>query len=316
MTERKAILVIGMIIGLIAGLAVSPAFADKVGGYPDTCAAGTVTGTSPALFDTDGIAGPSPGDEVAYFDAIPLPPKGAGAGIRAFASARVAHPNDVCFEPTYIAFAESPPSARGLWPGLYDQVMIPSVNASFAFDQQDGDLNATGGTFTQTGFFGQRDYVLDLQASTRAEYNRVNVSSPWLTTSGGILGWDTTVPADGVPEYIGLSWAGMGGFEPCEGRGGDLNDSVMMWLPVNPHPTVPGAVMIVADFDCDGVDDGVFPPCPALIPETMVPVELTSFTVASVRSISPGGLASAAFAMIVLIPGIRFVRRWLPGLDI
>ncbi len=85
---------------------------------------------------------------------------------------------------------------------------------------------------------------------------------------------------------------------------------------MNPHPTVPGAVIIVADFDCDGVDDGVFPPCPALVPETMVPVELTSFTVASVRSISPGGLASAAFAMIVLIPGIRFVRRWLPGLDI
>jgi len=314
-TTRMRTFFVGMILGLIAGLAVAPVFADKVGGDPEICG-GTVTGTSPAVFDTDGIPGPSAGDDIAYINAIPVLVKGTGPATRAYSSAVVRHPNDVCFEPAVISFSETNKDGRGLWPATFDQVSIPSVNASFTFDQQDGDGNASGGTFSQVGVFGQRDYVLDLQPTTRATFSRVNVTSLWLNTSGDILGWDTTVPADGVPEYIGLSWAGMGGFEPCEKDAGQVDDSFMMWLPVEPHPTVPDAVMIVADFDCDGVDDGVFPPCPAIVPESMVPVELSSFTVASVRSISHGGLASAVFAVFILIPGVRFVRRWLPGLDI
>lgn len=314
MAERKSFILVGMTIGLITGLAVAPAHADKIGGNPETCGV-TVTGTSPALFDTDGILGPSAGDDIAYFEAIPLPPKGTEPGMRAYSSARVAHPNDVCFDPAVISFSESSPGARGLWPSRFDQVTIPSINGSFIFDQLDGDDNATGGTFSQVGFFGQKDYAMSLQPSTRALYNRVNVTGA-LSTSAGILGWDTTVPADGVPEYIGISWAGMGGFEPCEKEIGQVDDSFMMWLPVEPHPTEPGAVTIIADFDCDGLDDGVFPPCPAIIQESMVPVELSSFTVASLRSVIPGGFGSFALVALILVPGIRFVRRWLPGLDI
>ncbi len=315
MIDRKPALIVGMTIVLIAGLAAAPAFADKVGGNPDICGV-AVTGTSPALFDTDGIPGPSPGDDIAFINAIPIPAKGSGPAARAYSSASVRHPNDVCFEPAIISFVDTGARGRGLWPSVFDQVAIPTINAAFTFDQQDVDGNATGGTFSQVGVFGQRDYVLGLEPTTRASYSRVNVTSQWLNTSGGILGWDTTDPADGVPEYIGLSWAGMGGFEPCEKAAGQVDDSFMMWLPVEPHPTIAGAVTIVADFDCDGIDDGVFPPCPAIIPESMVPVELTSFTVASARSISRGGLASAVFAIFILIPGVRFVRRWLPGLDI
>ena len=317
MAEKRSFAMVGLALVVIGGLAVAPARADKVGGNPTTCAGAAVTGTSAALFDTDGIPGPSPGDEMAFIDAIPF--KAEDGTTRAYASGIVQHPNSVCFQPATISFAESGPLNRGLWPGIFDQVFIPTVNGSFTFDQQDGDGNATGGTFTQMSSLGTQNYALSLEPTARVPYSRVNVSGG-LTASGGILGWDTSIPPDGLAEYIGISWSGMGGFRPCEFKSTTtrsyIDDSFMMWLPVEPHPTVAGAVTIVADFDCDGVDDGVFPPCPAIIPEYIVPVELSSFTVASAKSFSPGGFAFAALAAVFLLPGIRLMRRWRSGLDI
>jgi hypothetical protein len=224
-----------------------------------------------------------------------------------------------------IIFDDTSSQGRNLWPGVYDQVSIPNINGTFTFNQHDGGEppaspgDATGGEFIQTGSTQTQSYQLDLDLGSRSPYSRVNVSGG-MQASTSILGWDTSVPSDGVADYIGLSWNGLGGFRPCEKAAGqtrtDIDDDVMLWVPVNPHPTIAGAVIIETDFDCDGVNDGVFPPGPPIVPDSMVPVELSSFTVASARPVSTKGVSLVALAVVILLPGVRLMRRWLPGLDI
>jgi hypothetical protein len=275
---------------LLTGL---PVGADMLGG-PPPC----IAGTSPALFDTDGTPGPSSGDEPAYLEIVTTDPLEVLAR----------HPAEGCNDPgsNMVWFEDW---YGNPWPGTYNRLGYEDWRLESNV-QAPGTGYVIGATLTQYSYT-ILNYDALLEENGNGAYDRLGVTGD-LTAEGDLLGWDGD--GDGTDDYIGLSWAGLtSGWNPCDiGGGVVISDSTMLWVPVVPFGDGSGAVKVAVDMDCDGVADSGFPPPPPLVAMT-VPVELQSFTVASLLPGTTGrfGLAALAAVALSVLPGL--FRRRLTG---
>ena len=286
-------------IVVLAGVAVADAQllgGGMVGGSDQACGGNQ---SRPALFDTDGVPGPSVNDTPAYFD-----------------SARGGVDRDLTVNVYPISSSDLTPNQITLVAAtrqIFTSVIFGSNNAVF-----DGALNPdnelVGGIFSQAG----ETYELSLTSSGRAGvFDGLDVSGP-ITTNAGLEGWDLD-GRDGTAEYIGINWAGVGGgfqFDAYnqDGPGPDIDDSMMLWVPVIPIGGRVGEVAIGIDMDCDGVQDANLPNSPTLMP-TIVPVELQSFTIASLLPTEPIGVLLYLLAGGVLLL-VHRLRERLPNLNV
>ena len=272
-------------------------------GGPPPC----TVGSNPALFDHN-HDGPTADDLPAYLEILPV--EGSPT-----ANLLQAHfPNDGCFGAGSREIFVYEATSGNPWPGPTNSAG-GVVGGTFEANVGDDNNDMIGGTYFQGGSI----YSLNMIPSPTGSgaYEGVQATGGALNLTGGIQGWDLD-PQDGVPDYIGLSWAGLTVFENCPDFP-DLDDTMMLWVPVVPYAAAggpPGAVAIRFDLDCDGAADGGYPPAPPVIPETTVPVALQSFSIASVLPSSPGGYALAFLFCALPIGALGLARRWLTGIDI
>lgn len=264
-------------------------------------------GSNPALFDVTGD-GPTADDLPAFLEIVPTE---GGANVLA-----ARFPTEDCFDPETRQFFAYEGTSNNPFPPGTTNTLTGLVGGMFEGNSADNNGDFVGGTYFQ----GKNSYLIDLVPSPTGSgaYDRVAANGNGLELITGIQGWDLGSRGDGVPDYIGLPWAGLTTFETCPSTP-DLDDTMMLWFPVVPYAAAggpPGAVTIQFDLDCDGNADGGYPPAPPIIPESTVPVALQSFTIASVLPSSPKGYALAFLFCALPIGALRLARRWLMGIDV
>jgi hypothetical protein len=304
----------GLVVGLVilVGGGVAQAQTDTLGGGMVGGSANGCGGSDPAnnptsrpaLFDTDGVPGPSLGDTPAYF--------GSPTRDRQDTLNGTVYP--VCGPGETNSFELF---AEGQRQGVYDLVYVGADSGFFQADlDTDGEL--VGGTYTDFGDTTEQ-HDLSLTSSTRAGvYDGVSVSGGGIVASADLEGWDIA-GRDGTPEYIGINWAGVGDGFVCNsyldsGPGPEITDATMLWVPVIPAGTRAGEVTIGIDMDCEFGQDPDFPTSPTLT-TTIVPVELQSFTVASLLPTNRTSLVLYLLAGGVLLI-VHRLRHRLPALPL